>query len=113
MENNSTYPINDKLRKAIGSIFEDQAQGLGFLGVGKKVLPNSWYPSPEAKERPYMDRVRVLADKLEAWVSNLAAQTEEFDSHEDAVRIQSEARATLMALRDLFLAFPEAFVKEL
>lgn len=109
MASNTAYPVDDKLRKSIGAIFSNEDQGLGFLGAGKKVLPKSWYAQAESADRPYVERVRALAAKHEAWIHNLAAQTEEFDSSDDTIRLRAEARATLIALHDLFLSFPEAF----
>jgi hypothetical protein len=112
MASKSKYPASDQIRHAISRIYKDPFVGLNALGAEKKTLPSSWYEDPISSQVPYIERIRALVKKHEDWVCLLADQMAEFDSREEEVRLQAEARATLMALRELFMSFPEAFEKK-
>jgi tRNA A58 N-methylase Trm61 len=62
---------------------------------------------------PYIDRVRALRETLEGWVKLKAEEILEFEGELDELRIRSEARATLLALREIHRLFPEVVQKPL
>lgn len=102
------YPVSDSLRKAIESLFAEPSIGLEMVGA-RKLLSLNWYQEGKSKLIPISERAKMLRECLEANVSNMAAEKEEYNSHEEAERLRAEARATLVALRELFLHLPEAF----
>ena len=104
----TNYPINSTLRAAIESLFDDPSVGLGLLGPDDDFLPSSAREPALRLDMPPADRASRLRGKLEAYVSQMAAELDELGEKE-APRLRAEATATLVVLRELQIHFPEAF----
>ena len=102
------YPISDPLRKAISTLFDDSSIGLEIVGA-RRILPPDWYQEGKSKSFPIAKRARMLREKLENNICNMAAEKVEYGSQEETERLRAEATAALIALRELFLHLPEAF----
>jgi|GEM_PF-3978688 len=84
---------------AIRELFGDERIGLGFLEVHDQDSAGGLGESATV-------RAARLRDTLESYIVNMARESKEL-GEADQVRLQAEARATLIALRELFASFPE------
>jgi hypothetical protein len=105
------YPVSSQLRGAIEVLFNDPSVGLGFLGRGIDFLPLSGKEPSLSPNMSAADRARMLREKLESYVMQMAAEAEEL-GEEEVPRLRSETTATLVVLRELQRHFPEAFAEE-
>ena len=93
------FSVNAPVSCAIRELFGDERTGLGFLEIHDQ----------ESVVRPGESatvRATRLRDTLERYIVNMGKEAEELGETELA-RLQAEARATLVALRELFSCFPE------
>jgi hypothetical protein len=51
----------------------------------------------------------MLRTKLEGYIVNMAAESEELADVAESVRLRTESVGTLIALRELWVHFPEVF----
>jgi hypothetical protein len=102
------YPVSNKLKAAIEILFDSPAAGLGFLGALEEMSPKNGYQDSLSPNMSPTERARLLRKKLEGYVELCAAQIEELGPDE-VLRLRTESAATLIALRELWLHFPEAF----
>ena len=103
------YPVTDQLRAAIEKLFETPATGLGFLGALEEMSARAGFEESLSPNVTPAERARRLRKKLEDYVVLAAAQIEELGSEDETRRLRAESTATLIALRELWLHFPEAF----
>lgn len=105
------YPVSESLQNAIEALFDDASVGLGFLGRGLDFLPSSGKVESQSPNVDPVTRALRLRQKLESYVSQMAAEVVEL-GEEEAPRLRAETTAILVALRELQNHFPEAFVEE-
>lgn len=105
---NDNYPVNRKLQNSIDYIFEDPSVGLGFLGVD--FLSNLDEGISLVQGGDPIERICLLRDKLEDYISQMAVEILELGEAE-ALRIRAETTAILIVLREIKNYFPEAFVE--
>jgi hypothetical protein len=93
------FGITEAVTRAIQALFGDVRTGLALLEV----------PDDDVREKAgdsAASRAMQLRDSLEGYIVNMAREVEELGPSE-AERLRAEARATLIALRELFARFPE------
>jgi len=103
------YPVTKELKTAIDTIFADPRVGLRYLGALEEMSPKAGFQEPVSPNRSPVERAKMLRKKLEDYVLLAAAQVEEFGSGEETARLRAESTSTLIALRELWLHFPEVF----
>ena len=96
--------ISSELSKGITTLFKDPSIGLGFLGLGEKLIENG--RSTVDETLPYMVRLRMLRDKLEQFIVQMAEELEELGEEEEE-RLRSEATSMLVIIREIETHFPE------
>jgi hypothetical protein len=100
------YKVSKELNDAISSIFSNPEEGLLALGaIDADVGLQQEQPLSEGLNP--LERVAVFRRKLEDWVELYGLEIQEFDSEYDSLRISSEAKALLLALREIQRCFPE------
>ncbi len=102
--------ISTELDSAIHSLFDDPEEGYFLLGYFRdeaeiKSLGLS-RKKPLSPDQPALERISILQAELEKWIVLHGQQIVEFEG-EDVLRIRSEARGILLALRELQHCFPE------
>lgn len=94
-----------QLREALGRLFGDTSIGEGFL-----VVP-SWNSGTNGAAAGGTLRANQLLATLERSVINMAAELDEL-GEEEGERLRAEARATLVAMREVATHFPELFYRD-
>jgi hypothetical protein len=102
-----TYPIARELRAAFRRLFADETVPEGLLGKDGGSFPASWKQQSLSPSLSVALRARQLRTKLEGFVVQMARERDELGPTEGE-RLRAEATATLVALRELALHFPEA-----
>lgn len=102
------YPVSDALENSLKILFPDYSIAEGLLGndLRDKDVDLEQRPleSPEA-------RVLDLKIIIERYLIQMARELDEY-GEDDALRLQSEAKGLLLALRELAVRFPEVFLRE-
>jgi len=101
------YPVSNPLKVAIAKLFDSPEAPLSCLGALEDMSAKDFQESLSPNVSP-TQRVRMLQKRLEDYVALNAAQVDELGP-EEAARLRAESTATLIALRELWLHFPEAF----
>lgn len=107
MSEMQSYPLSEKLYKAIKSLFKNPEEGASLLGLEPKVLPQDWYREPLDSALGPIERAKLLRKAIEEALVLMGEETEEFGNKEDLDRLRNEARGLLLALREIWLHFPE------
>ena len=102
-----TYPIARELRAAFERLFDDQSVPDGLLGNDSSTFPATFKQASLDPELPVALRARQLREKLEGFIMQMARERDERGAAEGE-RLRAEATATLVALRELALHFPES-----
>lgn len=63
---------------------------------------------PLSSDMDALERVALFRRKLEDWIELYGLEIQEFDSELDSLRISSEAKGLLLALREIKRCFPES-----
>ncbi len=93
------FAPSEEVLHAIRDLFGDEDVGLGFLEIhDEESIPE--------RGNSEITRATSLRNTLENYIVNMAAELRELGEAEEE-RLQAEARATLVALRELFSSFPE------
>jgi len=100
------YKVSKELNDAISSIFSNPEEGLLALGAIDADV-GLQQEQPLSEDLNPLERVAVFRRKLEDWVELYGLEIQEFDSEYDSLRISSEAKALLLALREIQRCFPE------
>jgi hypothetical protein len=87
--------ISPQLLEAIRKLFGGDLRGLQFLDSS----------AAESSHGTLEDRVRQLRETLEGWVIAMSNELDEL-GEEEQPRLEAEARATLIALREVNWLFP-------
>lgn len=101
------YKTSKELRDAIGAIFSNPEEGLLALGAIDTDI-GMQQEQPLSTEIDPLQRVSILRRKLEDWIELYGLEIQEFDSEYDSLRISSEAKALLLALREIQRCFPDS-----
>lgn len=97
------YPVSDKLRSALLQLFDDESVALGLLGQGIPLAQRDVSCSTATNPA---QRIRLLCDKLESFISQMASEVGELGADE-LPRLRSEAAAMLLVLREIQSHFPD------
>ena len=101
------YKTSKELSEAIESIFSNPEEGLLALGAIDAGM-GMQQEQPLSTEINPLERVSIFRRKLEDWVELYGLEIQEFDSEYDSLRISSEAKALLLALREIQRCFPDS-----
>jgi hypothetical protein len=88
------------MRRALETLFGDARLGSNFLEIHHD-------NESDGLPKSVAERARRLRETLETYVINMAAELKELGDDE-AARLQAEARATLIASREVVSSFPES-----
>ncbi len=102
--------LSEELDNAIRMLFDDPEVGYNAFGSQTDDILHSIGLQTEKDVSSSIDpllRIAMLRRELENWVELKGVEIDEYVEGEDTIRIQSEALATLMVLRDLAKYFPE------
>jgi hypothetical protein len=104
----SRYPISDALRRSLRALFPDPSVPEGLLGGD---LSDKDIEFDQLQSEIPGARVLDLKNVLEGYLDQMARELDELGDGE-AVRLQSEARGLLLALRELAVRFPEVLLRD-
>ena len=68
-----------------------------------------WFDETLSPNASPVERARMLRRKLETHVIHMAGESEELGDAAETLRLRTESIGVLIALRELWLHFPEAF----
>lgn len=88
--------VSPQLQEAIRKLFGDSTRGLQFLDTPKQAGD---------AQGTLGDRVRELRETLERYVIDMSNELDEL-GEEEQPRLEAEARATLITLREVNWLFP-------
>lgn len=102
----SSYLLSHQLRAAIESLFDDLSMAFGPLGVEQYLTED--YEADLDKSISATERAAMLRNKLESFISQMAAEASEIGCSETTDTLRMQAIGILIALRELQRHFPEA-----
>jgi hypothetical protein len=103
------YPITEQLKAAINKLFKTPATALGFLGALEEMSARAGFQESISPNVNPIERVSMLRRKLEGHVVQMATESEELADDAETLRLRTESMGILIALRELWLHFPEVF----
>jgi hypothetical protein len=101
-----SYPLTQELRQAIERLFDDPSMALTPLGANR-TDPSDCYVSGADPSLPPQKRAVMLRTKLEQFIKQMADEHEEMGSSTATDTLRMQAVGILLALRELWLHFPE------
>jgi len=103
------YPVTADLAAGIEKLFETPATAFDFLGALEEMSGRAGSDHSLSLNASSADRARMLRRKLETYIVQMASESEELGDAAETLRLRAESVGTLIALRELWLHFPEAF----
>lgn len=101
------YKTSKELSEAIESIYSNPEEGLLALGAIDESMAMQQKRSLPIDVDP-LARISIFRRTLEDWVELYGLEIQEFDSEYDSLRISSEAKGVLLALREIQRCFPDS-----
>ena len=101
------YPVSVALRQAIDALFADPSVAYGALGVDRHALEDAGDDVDVSQLTPLV-RIDHIRRELEVYIVSMAAESTEMGSPEATETLRMQAIGVLLALRQIFLYFPDA-----
>jgi hypothetical protein len=102
------YPVAKRLGAAIEKLFDTPSKALHLLGALDGMSARDGFQESFSPNMNPTERAQTLRKTLEGHIAEMAAESEELEASE-VIRLRAEAVGTLIALRELWRHFPEAF----
>jgi hypothetical protein len=103
------YPLTKELTEAIDKLFDSRSTAEGFIGALDGMSAKAGFDEPFSPNANPGQRALMLRKKLEGYIVQMAAESEELSDENETIRLRTESIGILIALRELWLHFPEAF----
>jgi hypothetical protein len=106
----SDYVLDAIVLRDIRILFRTPESALAIFGEGPAAFPRGWREDALSTTIPLVERLSLLDRELRRQLHLLAEQVAEFEDEESLGRLEAEAIAVLIALRELHRHAPELAV---